>query len=319
MLTYLLFLLGFVILIKGADLLVEGAGSIAKKFHVSDIVIGLTIVAFGTSAPELVVNTIASYQGNSELAIANVLGSNIANIFIAIGLAAIISPLTVKRNTVLKEIPLTLLAAAVIGFVANDVLFDKGDVSRITRGEGFVMLCFFVIFLFYTLTIAKEKHEKPDEKAKVIPMPKSIGYIILGLVGLTVGGDWIVTGAIKMATALGMSEALIGVTIVAIGTSLPEIVTSAVSAYKGKKDIAIGNAVGSNLFNIFWVLALSAIVKPLPFDEKLNVDVLVNLLASTLLFLFLYVRNKEHVMKRGHGILFILLYVGYIVYSVIRG
>ena len=318
--TYVLFVIGFIILIKGADLLVDGASSIAKRYKISDIVIGLTIVAFGTSAPELMVNLIASYQGNAELAVANVLGSNIANTLVAIGIAAIISPLVVKRNTVLKEIPLEFLAALVVGFMANDILIDVGVLSQLSRIDGLVMLCFFGVFLSYTLSIAKDKQEKPLEAVvKGLSIPYSIAYVLLGLVGLGAGGHWIVEGAVEIARTFGMSEALIGTTIIAIGTSLPEIVTSAMSAMKGKKDIAIGNAVGSNIFNIFWVLALSSTLSPLPFNPIINMDILVNIGASALLFLFLYVSNPKHELRRVHGILFIFIYIGYLSYTIYRG
>lgn len=319
MLIYFLFILGFVFLIKGADLMIEGASSIAKRFQISDLVIGLTIVAFGTSAPELVVNLFASAQGNTDLAISNVLGSNIANTFLAIGIAAIITPLTVKKNTVFKEIPLCLLAAVILALVANDSLIDGDLVSQISRIDGLVMIGFFVVFFIYTISMAKELKEAPDEKAQILSMPKSILFVIFGLAGLTMGGNWIVDGAIVIAKGFGMSEVLIGVTIVAVGTSLPEIVTSAVSAYRGRQDIAIGNAVGSNIFNIFWVLSASAILKPLPFDVRINFDVMVNILASALLFLFLFLGNKSHYLKRGHGIFFITLYVSYMVYAILQG
>jgi len=319
MLTYVLFIIGFFILIKGADLLIEGASSVAKRLKVSDLVIGLTIVAFGTSAPELIVNVISSYTGNAELAISNILGSNIANTFLALGIAAFITPLSVKRNTVLKEIPLAFLAALTLGLLANDALINMEVASTLSRIDGLILACFFTIFLFYTITVAKAEREKPDERAKVIPIGRSIVLIIFGMLGLMFGGDWIVTGAIEIATNFGLSQAFIGLTIVAIGTSLPEIVTCAVSAYKGNSDIAIGNAVGSNIFNIFWVLALSSIVKPLPFDTKINFDVVTNIVAAALLFLFLYVANKKHTLKKSHGIIFIVLYVAYIGYLIYRG
>lgn len=319
MLTYILFIIGFPVIVKGADFLVEGGASLAKRFNVSDIVIGLTIVAFGTSAPELIVNVYASYKGNAELAIANVLGSNIANVLLALGIAAMIAPLIVKRNTMLKEIPLSVLAAVVIGLAANDVLISGEAASGISRVDGLIMLCFFIIFIVYTITIARIKHEAFAGPLKVYSLAKSLLFIVMGVVGLTMGGDWIVDGAVKMALALGMSQALIGLTIVAVGTSLPEIVTSAVSAYKGKRDIAIGNVVGSNIFNIFLVIAVSAAIRPLPFDAKLNSDILVNLVASGLLFFFLCVNNKWHILRRWHGFVFVLIYAGYIVYSVMRG
>lgn len=316
---YILFIIGFVFLIKGADFLIEGASSIAKKFQVSDLVIGLSIVAIGTSAPEFVVNMFASYHGNAELAISNILGSNIANTFIAIGLAAVISPLVVKRNTVLKEIPLCLLAAIMVGVLANDVLIDGDLISHISRIDGFVFLGFFMVFFSYTMSLAKDKREEPLEKIKTLPTIHSILYIVLGIIGLSVGGDWIVDGAVKIASSLGMSQALIGVTIIAVGTSLPEIVTSAMSAMKGYNDIAIGNAVGSNILNIFFILGVSSLVRPLDFDTKLNFDIMVNIGAAALLFLFLYVFNKKHTLSRWHGILFLGLYSVYLTFAILRG
>lgn len=319
MMTYVLLVLGFVLLIKGADLLIEGSSSIAKRLNISDLVIGLTIVAFGTSAPELIVNVMASYNGNTDLAIANVLGSNIANTFLAIGGAAIFTPLIVKRNTIYKEIPLTLLAAIVLFITANDVFLDGNAPNQITRSEGLTLIGFFIIFFFYTVGIAADSNDVAFEKTKRLTITRSMTYILFGLLGLTYGGEWIVSGSVDVAKVFGMSETLVGITVVAIGTSLPEITTSILSAYKGKSDIAIGNAVGSNIFNIFWVLAASSTIKTLPFSDKINFDVGVNILASLLLFLFLYIANKKHTLKRGHGIFFIALYSIYIGISVMRG
>lgn len=316
---YFLFILGFVFLIKGADLLIDGATSLARRFHISDIVIGLTIVAFGTSTPELVVNVVASYAGNADIAIGNVLGSNIVNTFLAVGLAAIISSLSVRRNTVHKEIPLSFLAAVVMGILANDEVLDRLPTSDLTRIDGLVLLCFFVVFFSYILTIAKDKNEGVAVTTSSLPLTRSVIYVVLGLALLCFGAEWVVDGAVVFAQNFGLSEALIGLTIVAVGTSLPEIVTSAVSAWKGNDDIAIGNVVGSNIFNIFWILGVSALIRPLPFDPRINFDVGVNILAAALLFAFLYVRNRAHVLRRIHGVIFILLYVGYIVYLIKRG
>lgn len=317
--VYFLFIIGFVALIKGADLLIEGASSIAKRFKVPDIVIGLTIVALGTSAPELVVNIIASWEGSTDLAIANVLGSNIANTLLSLGLASFFGALVVKRNTVIKEIPLALLSALILGVVANDRLIDMAETSQISRIDGLVMMGFFLVFFSYSLTLAKASKEEFDDDTKKLPWAKSIWMILIGIFGLAVGGSWIVDGAIEIAKFFGMSEALIGLTIVAVGTSLPEIVTSVLSAKRGKRDLAIGNAVGSNLFNVFWVLALSATIRPLPFSESLNLDVVVNIVAAFLLFLFLYVANKKHVFKKTYGVIFIFIYAAYIALSIYRG
>lgn len=317
MLTYILFILGFAFLIKGADLLVEGAGSIAKRLGVSDIVIGLTIVSLGTSAPELLVNIVASFKGNADIGVGNIVGSNISNIFLILGIAALIKPLKIRRNTTWKELPLNLLAVIVLFLVANDVLIDKADRSVITRTDGLVLMAFFFIFLSYTINLAKA-HKETKEDVKDHPLVKAAIMTVVGVVGLAYGGQWVVDGAIKIAQQLGLSEAMIGLTIVAVGTSLPELATSAVAAFKKKPDIAIGNVVGSNLFNIFWVLGLSATIRPIPFNSMLNTDIAVCTLATILLFIFCFTK-KQYQLDRTEGAIFIAAYIAYIVYLIIRG
>ena len=285
MITYVLFIIGFFLLIRGADLLVDGSASIAKKLKISSIVIGLTIVAFGTSAPEFIVNIFASVQGNSEIAIGNILGGNIANILLILGISAIIYPITAKKNTVLKEIPLSLLAAIVLGIMANDMIIDGAGFSGITRIDGFILLSFFIIFLYYTFGITKSDKDIVEEEIKVFSHFKAIIFIVLGLAGLVIGGKWIVDGAIKIAEFFNISQSLIGLTIIAIGTSLPELATSAVAAYKKQSDIAMGNIVGSNIFNIFWILGASAVIHPLPFSTSSNGDIAMTIFASFVLFL----------------------------------
>lgn len=316
MLTYLLFIIGFVLLIKGADLLVDGSASIAKKFNISNIVIGLTIVAFGTSAPEFIVNIFASYQGNTEIAIGNILGSNIANILLILGICAIIYPITAKQNTVLKEIPLSLLAILVLGFMANDMLIDGGSFSAITRIDGFILISFFIIFLYYTFGITKVEGKIDEDEVKVLSNPKAIFFVIAGLLGLVVGGKWIVDGAVKIAELFNISQSLIGLTIVAIGTSLPELATSAIAAYKKQSDIAIGNVVGSNIFNIFWILGASAIIKPLPFNVASNIDIVMTIFASFLLFVVMFI-GKKHVIERWQGVFMVGAYISYVVFLVL--
>ncbi len=320
MLTYILFVIGFVLLIKGADLLVDGSVSVAKRAKISSIVIWLTIVAFGTSMPELVVNLFASATGNTAIAIGNVLGSNIANIFLILWISAIIFPLVSKKNTSRKEIPLSLLAALVVGFLANDLLIDGNTrYSGLTRIDGLILIAFFSLFMVYIFSIAKEKDveivTELDEMKKMSKL-KSIVYIILWLVGLAVWGKWIVDGAVQIATFFGVSQSLIGLTIVAIWTSLPELATSAIAAYKKETDIAIGNVVGSNLFNIFWVLWLSAIIRPLPFTQASNPDIFMTIGASLILFVVLFI-GKKHVIQRWQGVLFVLMYLAYVVFLVI--
>lgn len=315
MLTYILFVIGFVILIKGADLLVDGSASIAHRLNISSIVIGLTIVAFGTSAPEFIVNIFASINGNTEIAIGNILGSNIANILLILGLSSIIYPLVTKKNTVWKEIPLSLLAAILIGVLVNDTLIDGSTYSGLTRIDGIVLLSFFIIFLYYTFGISKVSGEGSDLDIKHMSYLKSTLFIVGGLLGLVLGGKWIVDGAIKIAEHFEVSESLVGLTVVAIGTSLPELATSAVAAYKKQTDIAIGNVVGSNIFNIFWILGFSALIRPLPFSRNSDLDIVMTILASLMLFLIMFV-GRKHTIEKWQGVLMILIYVGYIAFLI---
>jgi cation:H+ antiporter len=318
MLTYVLFILGFIILIKGASVLVDGASSVARRLNVTDLVIGLTVVAFGTSTPELFVNIIASFKGNTDIAIGNVLGSNIANVFLILGVSSIIYPLAVTKGTVWKEIPLSLLAAIVLFFTANDQLIDGYVVSDLTRIDGLVFLSFFTIFIYYTFSIATRIEGMEDHvPAKASGWTRSILYIILGLMGLTIGGKWIVDGAVTIATKFGLSESLVGLTIVAVGTSLPELATSAVAAYKRNVEIAVGNVVGSNIFNIFFVLGISSTIKLLPFQVKNNLDLAVVILSSLLLFLFMFT-GKKRSLDRWEGIVFLILYGIYIAFLIIN-
>ncbi|MDD4528150.1 MAG: calcium/sodium antiporter [Candidatus Margulisbacteria bacterium] len=316
MITAILFIIGFFLLIKGADVLVDGSAAIAKKFNISNIVIGLTIVAFGTSAPELIVNIFASVQGNSEIAIGNILGSNIANILLILGISAIIYPLTAKKNTVLKEIPFNLLAIIILGVMTNDIIIDGGIFSGLSRIDGIVLLGFFIIFLAYTVGITKSEDDIVDvNKIDELSFHRSILYVLLGLVGLVVGGKWIVDGAVNIAEFFNVSQSLIGLTVVAIGTSLPELATSAVAAFKKQSDIAIGNVVGSNIFNIFFVLGISSTIRPLPFNNNSNGDILMTIIAS--IILLLVVLDKKRVIYRYEGILMVLTYFAYVVVLVL--
>ncbi len=319
MLKLALFIIGFVFLIKAADLLVEGASSLARRFHVSDLVIGLTIVAFGTSTPELFVNIMASLKGNADIATGNILGSNISNILLILGVSSIIYPLSVTSGTVFKEIPFSLLAVVVLGILANDGLIDQSGASLLTRGDGLILISFFIIFLYYSFGIAKridgmEEHVPIEQYG----LPKSSLMIVLGLLGLIIGSKWIVDGAVHLATMLGMSQSLIGLTIVAVGTSLPELAASAAAARKKNPDIAVGNVVGSNIFNIFFVLGISAIIKPLPFKAGSNIDIGMVIVASLLLFLSMFT-GKRHSLDRWEGIVFLCLYACYIGFLIIRG
>lgn len=318
MLAYVLLIIGLALLLKGADLLVDGATSLGKRLHVSDLVIGLTVVAFGTSAPELFVNLVASARGNTDIAIYNVVGSNIANILLILGVAAVLFPLAVGKGTVWREIPFSFLAALVLGLMANDRLIDGGPGSAVTRSDGLVLLLFFCIFLYYSVSIAGRVEgiaEHTPQKQRSIA--RSIVLVVAGLAALSVGGNWIVGAAVRIAQRLGVSESLIGLTVVAVGTSLPELATSAVAALKKNAEIAVGNVVGSNIFNVFFVLGVSATIRPLPFAPAGNRDIVVVVVASLLLFLFMFT-GKRRSLDRWEGVVFLVAYVSYVGYSIVE-
>jgi len=319
MLVYLLFAVGFLLLIKGADWLIEGAADIARKFRIPEIVIGLTVVAFGTSAPELAVNIIASVNGNNGLAIGNIVGSNIANILLILGVAGTITSLTVKTNTVWREIPFSLFAALLLGFLVNDQISGDSQIDQISRADGLILIGMFVLFLFYTFHLGKNNlTEELPEADDARPMWKSIGMLLIGLAGLVIGGKWIVDGAVSLALLFGYSESFVGFTIVAIGTSLPELATAVVAVRKGNTDLAIGNVIGSNVFNIFWVLGLSATISPMDFDAGDNFSILLNIACSAVLFILLFV-GKRHTLQKWQSVLLLFGYVAYIIYLTMSG
>jgi cation:H+ antiporter len=308
---------GLVLLIFSANWLVNGASSVAKRWGLPDMVIGLTIVAFGTSAPELTVNMMSALQGSTDIAIGTVLGSNISNILLILGVSSIIYPLTIKLNTKWKEIPFSLLAAIILGILANDMLYSAyDDVVVVSRRDGLVLLVFFLAFMLYTFRLAKVSPEDPDT-INLFPIWKSVLFIIVGLAGLYLGGKYLVDGAVGIAQDFGLSEKVIGLTVIAIGTSLPELATCVVAAMKKRTDIAVGNVVGSNIFNIFLILGLTATVQPLPFDASTNFDIYVVIGASFLLFLTTVVFGINKIV-RAEGILFLALYIAYITYSLLN-
>jgi cation:H+ antiporter len=331
-LPFVFLVVGFALLVKGADWLVDGASSVAKRFGISDLFIGLTIVAFGTSMPELIVNIIASVQGKTDIAIGNVVGSNVANILLILGATALLSPLRVQSSTVRKEIPFSLLAAFALIVMANDGLIDGYGVSELSRSDGLVLMGFFAIFLYYTFGIAKsvspavEEHVDPSRSTWLSTL-----MVVGGIAAMTGGGKLAIDGAVRVAGMLGISDSLIGLTVVAVGTSLPELVSSIVAARRGKADIAVGNAVGSNVFNIFWILGISAVIKPLPFSEGMNVDLAVVGVATFLLLLavhnghvhrrlFFWWKQKDSFRIRAwEGAVLLASYAAYLAYAVWRG
>lgn len=317
---YLLIIVGFILLVKGADYLVDGASSLAKRFKIPDLIIGLTVVAFGTSAPELIINVLASLQNNTQIAVGNILGSNIANIFLILGITAVIYPLKIKENTIWKDIPLSLLASIVLGILLNDALIDGAISSALTRTDGLILLIFFIIFLLYTFGAAKNGNivDKNQETKKLLGNIKTFLFIAGGLTSLFIGGKFVVDGAVQIAKSYGVSEFLIGVTVIAIGTSLPELVTSIMAALKKNPDIAVGNIVGSNIFNIFFILGISATISPLPFNPINNIDVIIMIATNFLLFFAMFI-GKKHLLEKWQGACFVIIYFGYIYYLVLRG
>lgn len=316
MINILILLAGFVALIWGADKLVDAASGLAAKMGVSHIVIGLTVVAFGTSAPELVVNVFAAIDNSTEMVLGNIIGSNLFNVLGILGVCAIIHPLTVKNNTTWIEIPLSFLAAVVVFVVGNDVFFDGMDQNLITRTDGLIMLLFFAIFLVYNITIAKKTSDDVHVETPNYTYLRATLFILLGLACLVVGGRLIVVSAVSIAESFGLSERVIGLTIVSIGTSLPELATSVVAVRKKNVDIAIGNVVGSNIFNIFLVLGVSTIITTVPVQEVSFVDISLNILAGFLLFVFIFT-GKGRSLERWEGIIFLAMYVAYLIYLVV--
>ena len=322
---------GILLLIKGADWLVEGSSSLAKRFGVSDLMIGLTVVAFGTSMPELLVNIVSSIEGANDIAIGNIVGSNIANILLILGVASVIRNIAVKTSTVWNEIPLAFLAVVVLQLMANDRIVDHYPASELSRSDGLAFLAFFLIFLWYVSKMWRTEDEAEDDGVAKKGAFVSLGLVAAGLSLLILGGKLTVDGAIDIASLLGISQALIGLTIVAIGTSLPELVTSVFAAMRNKADIAVGNIVGSNIFNVFWIMGVSATIHPIQLQPALNVDLFVAILATVVLFIavhtghvprriFLFWRQRQaHVIERADGVIMLLLYAAYIGYLVWRG
>ena len=303
----LLFLLvGFIFLIKGADLFVEGSSSIAKKFKIPSMIIGLTIVAMGTSAPEASVSVASSLIGQNDMSVANVVGSNFFNILVVLGVSTLFSKLPVKESTIKDDVPFLIFISIVTLIFGIDF--------NITRLEGVIFLGIFIWFILSLIKQAKQNKENEDT-VNELPMSKTVFYIILGLAGIVLGGDITVDSASAIATQFGLSENLIGLTIVAVGTSLPEFVTSVIATRKGETEIAIGNVVGSNIFNILFVLGIAAVLSPMTISVEAGIDIIFMIFITILLFMNM--KQEKFILKK-HGIFYILLYLAYMVYTIIR-
>lgn len=311
--SVVLIVLGFILLIKGADWLVSGASSLAKKHHISDLAIGLTIVAFGTSAPELVVNSIASYQDHSDIIFGNVIGSNNFNLFLILGIVGLIMPITVQSSTVWKEIPISFFAIVIVFILSNSFFLQENNV--LSRIDGALLLILFILFLFYVYK--QMKTEKTEFEIATLELSnwKIWGLITIGLAGLIFGGRLVVNNAIEIATNLGVSEKIIGLTIIAAGTSLPELVTSVVAAFKKNSDIAIGNIIGSNIFNLLLILSVSSFIKPVTYNLAFNTDVY--MLAGGTLFLFaaMFISKKKKLDRWEAGVL-LATFIIYTIYLI---
>lgn len=313
---FLWLILGLALILIGANALTDGAASVAKRFHISPLVIGLTIVAFGTSAPELTVSVVSALKGSAGLAIGNVLGSNIFNCLMIVGCTAAIVPIQISKGTLSKEIPLCLLAAIVLFICANDPLINGLSTNSISRSEGLLLLCFFAIFMGYTFAIA-HNGQAEDTAIPTLSVGRSTLYIIGGLAGLIYGGQCFVDGASGIARSLGVSESVIGLTLVAGGTSLPELATSVVAALKKNPEMAVGNVIGSNLFNVFFVLGCSASITAMPVQGISSLDLGMHILACLLLFIFgLFFQQRT--ITRIEGIALVACYIGYTAYLIMQ-
>lgn len=310
-LQILILIAGFIALIKGAAWLVDGSTALAKKYRVSDLVIGLTIVAFGTSMPELVVNAFAAYENRPEIVFGNIIGSNNFNLFIILGVSGLIAPLVVKKSTVKFEIPFSLIAVLVVLILSNYSIFSSGKI--LSRFDGIILLMCFTGFLYYVYRqMQQSKTDYFPVDAKLLSNWKIWSFIVLGLTLLVVGGKLVVNSAVEIATFLGVSQAVIGLTIVAAGTSLPELATSIVATLKKNNDIAIGNVIGSNIFNIFLILGISSVIRPIPFNVKFNFDMYLLIFGTLLLIIAMFVGKKNQLSRWQAGILF-AIYLGYII------
>lgn len=313
--TILFLIIGFIILIKSADWLVVGASALAKKYNVSDLAIGLTVVAFGTSAPEMVVNIFASIQNHQDIVFSNIIGSNIFNLFAILGIAGLITPLVVQSSTVWREIPISLIAIVMLYALSNNFFFDQSPV--LSRIDGIVFLLFFGLFLLYIFKQLKSNNEAVEVETKNLATWKTLLYIAIGLGGLVLGGRLITINAVEIARLLNISEKIIGLTIVAVGTSLPELATSVVAAVKKNNDIAVGNIIGSNIFNIFLILGVSSSIRPLDYSKGFNFDIYFLTLGTLILFIAMFTGKKKK-LDRWEAFILLVLYISYIVFLIYK-
>lgn len=307
--TYVLLLVGFVLLIKGADFFVEGSSALARKFHIPSMIIGMTIVAMGTSLPECAVSVTASIAGSNELAVSNVVGSNIFNLMVVCGSCTLWTPMAVSQKTLKQELPFSIAMGVILLILGYSGM-------EISRADGLIFLVFFVCFLMWMVRSAKANPVQPEEEeTRVLPVWKCVLYILLGGAAIMWGGDLVVDSASAIAANFGLSQNLIGLTIVAMGTSLPELVTSVVASRKGEVDMALGNVLGSNVFNILMVLGAAAAISPIAFVQENMIDIILLTMMSLIVWVFAWTGKQ---VRRGEGMIMLLVYAAYMVYICIR-
>jgi cation:H+ antiporter len=315
--SILLISVGFVLLIKGADFLVNGASSLAKRFNASDIAIGLTVVAMGTSAPELVVNLISGAKGAHDVVFGNIIGSNIFNMFLILGISSVIYPITIQKNALWKEIPFSLGITVIFWVLVNDKMFFGAESNSASTMDGIILLILFVAFITYiflNMTRGGSESALDGDDIVLYGSVKTTLLIVFGIAGLAFGGQMIVENAIEIAESFGVSERLIGLTILAAGTSLPELATTAVAAFHKKSDLAVGNIIGSNIFNLLLVLGATAVINsPLNFDSALNIDLYMVMLGTVMLFGFMFTLQK-YKLGRAEGGIYLLGFIGYMIF-----
>lgn len=316
--SYLILIIGFILLIKGADIFVDGAAKIAKKFGIPSIIVGLTIVSLGTSAPELSVSLIASFEGNNGITIGNVLGSNIFNTLMVLGVTAIIMPIVIKKNSVIKDYIINIVVSIVLLVLTfGRVLLNKE--AALTRISGIILLILCIIYTLYLIKSAKSRKEEDFEEEEDIKILSCIIKIILGIIGIIAGGNLVVSSASDIAYSFGLSDKLVGLTIVAVGTSLPELVTTMIASIKGENDIAIGNVLGSNIFNILLILGVSSSINAIPISSSLLIDILFLIVISIILGIFMFKGKKDKLkLDKLEGLILVLLYIGYMIYIISR-
>lgn len=319
----ILLIIGFILLIKGADIFVDGASAIAKKFGIPAVIVGLTIVSIGTSAPELAVSIISSLKGANEIIMGNILGSNIFNTLMVLGITSIIMPIVIKKSNITKDFIISVIVAIILLVLTFGSLIWGGN-SQISTLSGIVLLILCIGYMLsLIITIKKsntyDENNKNKESREEIKILTCIMKILIGVIGVVIGGQMVVNSAKDIATAFGMSQKLIGLTIVAIGTSLPELVTSIIATIKGENDIALGNVFGSNIFNMLLILGTSATIRPITVAPELGIDLIFIIVVTLILGAFMFIgKNKENKLSRKNGISLVLIYVAYIVYIVIR-